>query len=246
MWHNSATHPFEHDGGNVGVLLCHGFTGSPASMRPWAEFLARHGYSVRLPLLPGHGSTWQEMNRTGWRDWYYTQRAAYLDLQQRCDRVFVAGLSMGGTLTLRLAQEFPEISGIMLVNASVHTTDPRAKFARILQYVLPSLPGVGNDIKKPGMNEYCYDRLPVRAFVQLQDFWNEVSRDIAKVTQPALVFSSVDDHVVEQTNARWIVDNIASSDSAFVQLYNSFHVATLDYDADEVFHTSLQFVQRLS
>ena len=240
MWHNSATQPFSHDGGTVGVLLCHGFTGSPASMRPWAEFLARHGYSVRLPLLPGHGSSWQEMNRTTWHDWFTTQASALDELRQRCDVVFVAGLSMGGTLALRLCQTLPDIAGVVLVNASVHTTDPRAKFAKVLQYVLPSLPGIGNDIKKPGMNEYCYDRLPVKAFVQLQDLWRNVSADISSVTQPALIFNSVDDHVVESSNAQWIAQHTASTDKTTVTLNNSYHVATLDYDAEEIFQTSLQ------
>lgn len=245
MWHNSATQPFSHDGGGTGVLLCHGFTGSPASMRPWAEFLARHGYSVRLPLLPGHGTTWQEMNRTTWQQWFETNADAYRDLASRCDRVFVAGLSMGGTLTLRLAQEHPDVAGIVLVNAAIKTDDPRAKFAKFLQHVLPSLPGIGNDIKKPGMNEYCYDRLPVRAFVQLQQLWNVVSQEMHRVAQPALIFSSVDDHAVEPSNSTWIHERIASSDKTLVQLYESFHVATLDYDADTIFQQSLQFFERV-
>ena len=246
MWHNSATQPFAHDGGTVGVLLCHGFTGSPASMRPWADFLVRHGFSVRLPLLPGHGSTWQEMNRTTWQDWLDTQTAAYRELRERCDKVFVAGLSMGGTLALRISQENADVDGVIVVNASVHTLDPRARFAKVLQYVLPSLPGVGNDIKKPGMNEYSYDRLPVKAFVQLQDFWKQVSADIGRVTQPTLIFNSVDDHVVEPSNANWIADNIGAADKTRITLYNSYHVATLDYDADEIFQGSLNFIQRWS
>ena len=135
---------------------------------------------------------------------------------------------------------------VVLVNASVHTTDPRAKFAKVLQYVLPSLPGIGNDIKKPGMNEYCYDRLPVKAFVQLQDLWRNVSADISSVTQPALIFNSVDDHVVESSNAQWIAQHTASTDKTTVTLNNSYHVATLDYDAEEIFQTSLQFIRRLS
>lgn len=246
MWHNSATDPFSHDGGTVGVLLCHGFTGSPASMRPWAEYLARHGYSVRLPLLPGHGSHWRELNRTTWRQWFDVGAEALHDLRRTCDTVFVAGLSMGGTLALRLSQEFPDLHGVVLVNASVHTLDPRARFAKALQYVLPSLPGVGNDIKKPGVNEYCYERLPVKAFVQLQDLWRHVSADIGNVAQPALIFNSVEDHVVEPSNAAWISQNIASTDKTCVTLHNSFHVATLDYDAEEIFQTSLNFFQRLS
>ena len=246
MWHNSAAQPFSHDGGSVGVLLCHGFTSTPASLRPWAEFLARHGYSVRLPLLPGHGTTWQEMNRTTWTRWLEVELDAYAELRKQCDKVFIAGLSMGGTLALRIAEQVQGVDGIILVNASVHTDDVRAPFAKLLQYVLPSLPGIGNDIKKPGMNEYCYDRLPVKAFVQLQDLWKHVSADIDRVTQPVLMFRSVDDHVVEPSNAAWIAERVASTDKTVVTLHNSYHVATLDYDAEEIFQTSLNFIQRLS
>lgn len=245
MWHNSATQPFSHDGGSTGVVLCHGFTGSPASMRPWAEFLARHGHTVRLPLLPGHGTTWQDMNRTSWQQWYAAVDAAYRELAARCDRVFVVGLSMGGTLTLRLAQHHPEVSGIVLVNAAVKTDDPRAPFAKVLQYLLPSLPGIGNDIKKPGMNEYCYDRLPVRAFVQLQELWKIVHRELPLIRQPALIFSSVEDHAVEPSNSTLVAEQITSPDKTFVQLYESYHVATLDYDAESIFQQSLQFFERL-
>ena len=185
------------------------------------------------------------MNRTTWQQWYGTNVDAYRELAAQCDRVFVAGLSMGGTLTLRLAQEHPDISGIVLVNAAIKTDDPRAKFAKLLQYVLPSLPGIGNDIKKPGMNEYCYDRLPVRAFVQLQNLWDVVARDMQRVTQPALIFSSLEDHAVEPSNSTLIHERIASADKSLVQLYESFHVATLDYDADTIFQQSLQFFDRV-
>ena len=62
--------PFRHDGSDIGVLLCHGFTGTPQSLRPWGEYLAERGYTVHVPLLPGHGTTWQDMNSTRWQDWY--------------------------------------------------------------------------------------------------------------------------------------------------------------------------------
>ncbi len=191
MAHNSATAPYAFDGDRTGILLCHGFTGSPASMRPWGEYLARHGHSVRVPLLPGHGTDVRDMNRRRWQEWYDEDRRAFHELADRCDRVFVFGLSMGGTLTLRLAQELGDaIAGISLVNAFVRSTDPRAPYARVLQYVIPSLPATGNDIKKPGVTEHSYDRTPVRAFVQLQQMASVVRRDIAKVTQPTLMFVS--------------------------------------------------------
>src|SRR5689334_1570595 len=86
--------PFSADGGRTGVLLSHGFTGSPASMTPWAKHLAEEGYTVRVPRLPGHGTTWKDMNRTRWEDWYGELDQALTDLRATCDKVVVAGLSM--------------------------------------------------------------------------------------------------------------------------------------------------------
>jgi carboxylesterase len=87
--------PWSSDGDATGVLVLHGFTGSPASMRPWGEALAAEGWTVRVPRLPGHGTTWQEMNRTRWEDWYGECERGLRELTSRCDRVFVAGLSTG-------------------------------------------------------------------------------------------------------------------------------------------------------
>ena len=87
--------PFYADGGDVGVLVIHGFTGTPKSMKPWAEYLAEAGYTVSLPRLPGHGTSWQEMNKTRWEDWYGEVRRELDDLQKRCGSTFVMGLSMG-------------------------------------------------------------------------------------------------------------------------------------------------------
>src|SRR5690349_5123499 len=109
--------PFAHDGGDTGVLVCHGFTGTPQSMRPWAERLAADGLTVRLPRLPGHGTTWQEMNRTRWADWLAAAERSFAELVDRCDRVFVMGLSMGGALALRIAErQAPHVAGVVVVN----------------------------------------------------------------------------------------------------------------------------------
>ena len=87
----------------MGVLLCHGFTGSPQTLRPWAEYLAQQGLTVSLPRLPGHGTTWPDLGRTGWQDWYGEVDRAFGTLAGRCEQTFVFGLSMGGCLALRLA-----------------------------------------------------------------------------------------------------------------------------------------------
>lgn len=237
--------PFAHTGTTgTGVLLCHGFTGTPASMRPWGARLAEAGLTVRGPRLPGHGTTWREMNRTTWQDWYGCVRAELDDLLSRCDSVFVFGQSMGGTLTLRLAQEYGEaIVGIVLVNPSVTTLRRDAKLLPVLGGVLPSVRGVAGDIAKPGVREQAYDRVPVRAAASLSRLWRIVRADLPRVTQPVLLLHSAVDHVVEPVNSRIVAAEAGSKELTDVVLHNSFHVATLDNDAPLIFDRSLEFVR---
>jgi carboxylesterase len=240
--------PFTHPGSTeAGVLLCHGFTGTPASMRAWGDHLAEAGFTVRCPLLPGHGTTWREMNLTGWSDWYGCVRAELEELLATCESVFVAGLSMGGTLTLRLAEEYGgRIAGIVLVNPSVTTLRKDAKLLPVLSKVLASVPGVGNDIAKPGEVEIAYTRTPVKAAASLSKLWKLVRADLPKVTQPLLLLHSVVDHVVEPVNSALILEGVRSGNVTEVLLENSFHVATQDNDAPLIFERSVEFVRTIS
>jgi carboxylesterase len=135
--------PFSHDAPDaaVGILVLHGFTGSPKSMKPWGRELAAQGWSVRVPRLPGHGTRWQDMNLTTWQDWYAEADRALAELTASCSKVFVMGLSMGGSLTLRLAEQHGDrISGIVLVNAAVHSERPDRYLLPFLQRFIPAFP----------------------------------------------------------------------------------------------------------
>src|SRR5688572_15870547 len=135
--------PIDLPGGPVGVLLSHGFTGSTQSIRPWAEHLAAAGLTVSAPRLPGHGTRWQDMNKTRWSDWYGEVERAFDELRGRCDTVFVMGLSMGGTLVLRLAEErADQVAGVVIVNASLASERKDVKLAPLLSKVIPAFPGV--------------------------------------------------------------------------------------------------------
>lgn len=236
--------PFSFDGGAVGVLLVHGFTGTPQSMRPWGEFLAAAGLTVSCPLLPGHGTRWQNMNATGWRDWYGTVDAALRDLQASCEEVFVMGLSMGGTLTLRLAEEHgTAVAGLVTVNASLTTERRDAALAPYLSKVVSSVKGVGNDVKAPGVTEVAYSRVPLKAFASLRQLWATTRADLHRVVSPVLAFRSVTDHVVEASSGRLLLAGITSSTVDEVLLPDSFHVATIDNDKDTIFNRSLDFVR---
>ena len=236
--------PVDLPGGPVGVLLSHGFTGTTQSIRPWAEHLAGAGLTVRAPRLPGHGTSWQDMNDTGWDDWYGELERAFDDLRRRCESVFVMGLSMGGTLTLRLAeQRASDVAGIVVVNTSLASDRKDARLAPLLSKVVPSFPGVGSDIKKEGVTELAYARVPLKAFVSLRAAWPVVRADLARITCPVLVFRSSVDHVVEPVSGRVLLEGLAGGTVEERVLENSYHVATLDNDAPAIFDGSLAFVR---
>ena len=241
-------HAWSFDGdGPIGVLLLHGFTGSPASMRPWGEALAAHGWTIRVPRLPGHGTRWQDMNITTWEDWYSEAERNLRELQSRCSRIFVCGLSMGGALTLRLAERHGDaIAGIVLVNAAVHTERKDRHLLPIVKHLVGSFPGISNDIAKPGMDEVAYDRTPLKAAHSMMNMWSRVREDIALVRQPLLLFRSAQDTVVEASNAEWILTHVASIDTEEVVLPDSYHVATLDHDAQTIIDQSTAFIRRLA
>lgn len=239
--------PFSADGGPVGVLLIHGFTGSPKSMTPWGRFLAEQGYTVRVPRLPGHGTRWQDMNLTRWEDWYAEAERSFLELRGRCEAVFVMGLSMGGSLTLRIAEQHGDaVRGIALVNPAVHSERPDRFLLPLLSRIVPSFPGVSNDIKKPGQDEGAYDKLPLKAAHSLTELWKMTKDDLPKVTQPMLLMHSAEDHVVEPSNSAYIYAHVSSTDKTEIVLQDSYHVATVDNDAPLIEQSSLEFVRRLS
>ncbi len=245
--------PFVADGdpesphGRVGVLLSHGFTGSPASMKPWAEHVAAQGYAVSVPRLPGHGTTWQEMNKTTWADWYGEVERAFVALANQVDTVVVCGLSMGGALALRLAADHPDrVAGLVLVNPAVDTERKDVKLLPVLKHVIPSMPGIANDIKKPGVAEHGYKKTPLRAADSMFQAYKVLRADLGQVVCPILVFRSVEDHVVDPSSARAIRAAVGSGDVREEMLENSYHVATLDNDAPQIFEGSVAFIERVA
>ncbi len=235
------------EGRRIGVLISHGFTGSPYSMRPWGEYLGELGYAVEVPRLPGHGTTWQEMNRTEWSDWYGELERTLDLLSEQNDAVVVAGLSMGGSLVLRLAADRPEqVAGVVLVNAGINMERKELMLLPILKRILPSLPGVANDIKKPGVTEGGYSRTPLKALDSMLRNWAVLRADLHQVTAPILNFRSTDDHVVDASSSQIIAAKVSSTDYELRTLTDSFHVATLDNDADRIFAESAAFIARVT
>ena len=235
--------PFSHRGGRNGVLVIHGFTGSPQSMRPVADALAGAGFTVELPLLPGHGTAIEDMLPTRWSDWSGAVESAYLDLAGRCEAVAVTGLSMGGTLACWLAERHGELRGVALVNPLV--TAPDQSIVDLLVSMRDEgselAPGIGSDIAKEGVVELAYDATPVKAALSLFEAAAEVGAGLGKVEVPVLLMSSPQDHVVDPTSGDVLAERVGGPLTR-VALERSFHVATLDHDGELVASKVVEFM----
>jgi len=229
--------------GRTGALLIHGFTGSPQSMRPLGEHLAATGLSVVGIRLPGHGTTWEDLNIRRASDWRLAVDEAMDKMKAAHDEVFVVGLSFGGTLSLDLAERRPgDVAGLVTLGGMVHNNDPRRFFAPAIRFLAKSLPGVGNDICDPDARELCYDRLPTSAAYAVLTFTKQVRANLNKVTSPILVMHGRNDHTVHPGNATMIQEGVSSKDKELVWAERSYHVITLDYDRDEVWSRTSRFI----
>ncbi len=236
--------PFVFEGDEIGVLVIHGFTGTPQSMRPLGEALHRAGCTVRGPLLPGHGVSVEAMARSTAREWTGAVERSFADLRARCSRVFVAGLSMGGALALHLAGRHADaVAGVIAINAVVDL-DAAAQAALAFDpSAPPTVPGIGSDIKDPAATELAYPAVPVPSLAELFALVGVTRALLPRVTCPALIITSREDHVVPPANGSIIAGRIASRRIDRLWLDNSYHVATLDHDRGLIEGASVRFVR---
>ena len=231
-------------GGKIGVLVIHGFTGSPVTIAPWAKYFNQLGYTISAPCLPGHGTDWQKLNETTWPDWYGSVEQSFIELKKSCDRVFVAGFSMGGSLALRLCQiRGSEVEGLILLNPSIHDRRFILKLTPILKYFIPSIKKGATDIAAPNPPKHSYGRTPLKALDSLRKLWQLAERDLYLIDLPVMVAYSINDHAVDPENSMTVIDNIFSVDIREVVFENSYHNVPLDYDADLLNTESKLFIE---
>lgn len=231
-----------------GVLTLHGFTGNPSSMRPVAEAFVAAGYHVELPLLAGHGTVIDDMLPTRWEDWAADAEAAYQRLAARTERIVVSGLSMGGSLSLWIALAHPEVLGLALVNPATQSqaADVRAMLGELLAGGTEIVPGIGSDIADPDSVELAYPGTPVGPLISfLDDGLATMEPRYGELTMPLLLFTSRQDHVVEPKQSEFLAGTYGGSvDHRWLE--RSYHVATNDYDRDDIVAAAVEFAGRLT
>lgn len=233
--------------GPVGALFCHGFMSSPQNMRLLADYLVERDIAVRAPLLPGHGTTWQDLNTKTTADWAGAIEDAFHGVKAECDEVFLVALSFGAALALDLAARYPDqIAGVVTLAGFVATKDPRRFLTPMIRRVVRSLPGVGNDIADPELKEIVYDRLPTSGVHFMLKQVKKARLGLPSVTAPILVMHGRNDRTVLPFNAEIIYNTVASVDKEIVWLERSNHVITLDHDRNDVFDRTHRFIAERS
>lgn len=245
-WSHHAPDPA---GGRAGgALVLHGFTGNPSSMRGLAEAFAAEGMHVELPRLPGHGTTLEDMIATRWADWTAEVDVAYRRLAGRASKVVVAGLSMGGSLTLWTGLQHPEVAGLICVNPATSPLagEARAPIDELLASGTEVMPGIGSDIADPEMSESAYDATPLRPLVSLlDDGLADIAERYGELRMPLLLFTSRQDHVVEPSQSEYLTARYGGEvDHRWLEA--SYHVATLDFDRDVINVEGAAFARRVT
>lgn len=236
---------FRFDGGPIGVLMVHGFTGSPASMRPMGGWFAEQGLSVLGVRLPGHGTSVEDLRHRPWTEWYAEVGAGLTELRDRCSTTVVFGQSMAASLAVHLAASRPgEVEGLVL--SSPYVFDARHVFLPIGRLFVRTIKGFDKgDIKKPGQDELAYDRLPVPAIVTMAELMRRARSELARVRAPVLVLAPAKDHTIPESNPRRVLEGIGSARKELIECPNSYHVITLDNDAPMVRERVLAFAREL-
>jgi carboxylesterase len=237
--------PFLLEGGSHGILLLHGFTGSAGHMRPIGEELNRQGYTVLAIQLPGHGTRLNDMQNVGWQDWLQSAKEGILTLKKRCEKVSAAGLSMGGVLTLLLAQQ-TRINAAIVMSTPMALKNRLAYLAPVASRFTPVTYWRGDEERDKLLDQrydYGYPGFPTARIGDLLHLIRLARRNLFAVTCPTLVVQSRADETIQPNSADIILKNIRSEKKAVLWLDDVPHVVTISREYQRIAKAMGEFLQ---
>lgn len=235
-------------GGKTGVLVIHGYTASTAEVRPLGKYLHERGYTVLGPLLPGHNTSPQDLNRQKWHHWTSAIERAYDELKSKCERVFVCGESMGGLLTLHLAAHHPEIAGVVVYAPAfrVANHDTTIRRARLLHRFVPLVKKAVREPSDADARWKGYNVNPISALVQMNNLQKELDKHLPKIHQPLLVIQGRLDQAIDLISGELILQRVSSQDKTMHWFEKSTHCVILDCEWEQAAEMTLNFIERNS
>ena len=239
--------PFELMGGQVGVLLIHGFTASPTQLRLVGDDLHQRGLTVNAPLLPGHGTTVSDLSKQRWQKWVEHVDLALANLKARCSTVFVAGISLGSLLTLYLAAQHADLKGVILYSPLVKMPGGfTLQLVPVLKYLLREIRKPPDFSTDPNALDRLWDYPSVSLFAvhEMARLRSHVQPLLPRITLPTLIIYSTLDRLIAANSAQFTYDHIGAADKTLIPLHNSGHDVTLDSEWREVAEQTYQFIRK--
>lgn len=231
----------------IGILLSHGFTATAAEVRPLARLLYELGYTVAGPLLPGHGTSPHDLNRTSWQDWYRAYEATYRRLRDSCETIIIGGESMGGCLSLLHAIEHFESAGLLLYAPALKlnlTALDRLRLRLMAPFMLATpKANMKNETPYPWQG---YPVNPLKATLELLKLQDKILPKLSQIHQPVLVIQGRLDKTVHPGTPELIAQNVSSEVVEIHWLEHSAHTIILDRELDRVLELSLEFMKRIA
>lgn len=234
---------FYFPGNKTGILLIHGFTGSPSEMRYLGDYLKDKNFSVRGVLLKGHGTSPKEMKKTNYKDWIQSAEQSYLELAELCDEVFIVGFSMGGAIALHLAKKY-DVKGIISLSTPMKILNRQYYIGAAVKYLSFAIGKQSKIVKQKDPFIISYDKTSVKCIISFMQLINMVKLDLHKVEKPILIMQSYGDGTVHPSSANFIYTKVASTDKSIIFLHNSGHVITCDSEKEQVFEEVHNFINK--
>ena len=229
---------------STGCLLLHGFTSCTFELRLLGDHLQNEGYTVSIPLLPGHGTTPKDLKHRSWVEWYEASKKALFELRKVCKTVYVIGLSMGGSIALHLSAHY-EIDGIVALAPGLYLKNKFSFLSHILHPIYPySKKWFGPDINAD-VETITYDKIPVKSLSELLSMFRHLRDDLIDINSPILIIYAEQDHVIDAKSAKEIYKKVSSKNKRILSLKKSFHIITLDVEKEQVFRETLNFLKSL-
>lgn len=236
--------PILEERGPIACLMLHGFAGSPAEIRPLADYLAANEITVRAPLLPGHGTSPEDLRGMHWPEWVRAAEEELQALTERYQQVHLIGFSMGGLISLHLAAH-RDVTSVITLSSPSQLADWRHFFVPLARYIIKDYP---TRISNPSVAAQLesYDRIPVDAIHSLIRLNKQVRKELPRVRAPILAIQGDRDKWIAPDSANYILSKVSSQVRERILLPGRNHMLVLEHGREEVFSAALNWLRRFS